>query len=80
MSKLTVEFPDSLRRMLEAFVAQEGFTVDQFLASAAAEKMAAMRSVEYLRNEAAQGNRAAFEHYLAAVPSTPHAETDALPD
>lgn len=80
MSKLTVELPESLRRSIAALAEQEGYSIDQFLATAAAEKMAAMRTLEYLRREAASGRREDFERFLAAVPSTPTIETDRLPD
>jgi hypothetical protein len=80
MSKLTVELPESLKRSIETLARTEGYTVDQFLASAAAEKIAAMRTLEYLRSEAAKGRREDFERVLASVPSTPVPDTDCLPE
>ena len=80
MTKLTVEFPESLRRSITALAEQEGYSVDQFLASAAAEKMAAMQTLEHLRREAASGHREDFERFLAAVPRREPAETDRLPE
>jgi hypothetical protein len=56
------------------------YTVDQFLASAAAEKIAAIRTVEYLRSEAAKGRREDFERVLASVPRAPVPDTDRLPE
>ncbi len=78
MSTLTVELPDSLRKSIEALAAKEGYTVGQFLASAAAEKLAAIMTVDYLRREAAAGRREDFEKYLAAIPDVPPAENDRL--
>jgi hypothetical protein len=43
MSKLTIQLPDLLQRSIEALAEQEGYSIDQFLASAAAEKMAAIK-------------------------------------
>ena len=80
MSKLTVELPESLQRSIAALAKQEGYSVDQFLATAAAEKMAAIRTVEYLRAEAAKGRREDFDRYLAAVPKRQPIETDRLPE
>jgi hypothetical protein len=80
VSKLTVELPESLQRSIAAFAEQEGYSIDQFLATAAAEKMAAMRTLEYLRREAASGRREDFERFLSAVPSSPPVETDRLPE
>ncbi len=80
MNALTVQFPDSLHRSIKALAEQEGWSVDQFLASAAAEKMAAMKTLDYLRREAAEGRREDFERFLAAVPHREPDETDRLPE
>jgi len=80
MSKLTVQLPESLHRSIQALAEQEGYTVDQFLASAAAEKIAALRTLDYLRREAADGSREDFDRFLAAVPHREPVETDRLPD
>jgi hypothetical protein len=80
MNALTVQFPESLRHSIEALAEQEGYSIDQFLASAAAEKMAALMTLDYLRREAAEGRREDFERLLAAVTHREPAETDLLPD
>ena len=68
MSTLTIELPDSLKQSIEDIAAKEGYSVSQFLASAAGEKLAVMMTMDYLRREAASGRREDFEHYLKAVP------------
>lgn len=68
MSPLTIELPESLQRSIEAIAAQEGYSVSQFLASAAGEKLAAMLTLDYLKREAEAGRREDFERYLASVP------------
>lgn len=78
MNTLTVELPESLRKRIEALAAQEGYSVSQFLASAAGEKLAVVLTMDYLRREAGAGRREDFEKYLAAVPSVPPAENDRL--
>lgn len=78
MSSVTIELPDSLRKSIEALAAKEGFTMSQFLASAAGEKLAVMLTMDYLRREAAAGRRADFEKYLAAVPNAAPADNDRL--
>ena len=80
MNKLTVQLPESLHRSIQALAQREGYSIDQFLASAAAEKMAALRTLDYLRNEAANGRREDFDRFLAAVPDHPPIETDRMPD
>ena len=80
MNTLTVQLPDSLHRSIQALVDREGYSIDQFLASAAAEKMAALTTLDFLRREAAQGRREDFDTFLAAVPHGPVPETDRLPE
>ena len=80
MNTLTVQLPDSLHRSIQALVDREGYSIDQFLASAAAEKMAALTTLDFLRREAAQGRREDFDAFLAAVPHGPVPETDRLPE
>ena len=80
MNTLTVQFPESLHRSIQALVDREGYSIDQFLASAAAEKMAALTTLDFLRREAAQGHRQDFEEFLAAVPHGAVPETDRLPE
>ncbi len=76
MSTLTMELPDSLKQSIEDLAAKEGYSVSQFLASAAGEKLAAMMTMDYLRREAASGRREDFEHYLKAVPDVPPPRKD----
>jgi hypothetical protein len=78
MSTLTIQIPDSLKKSIEALAASEGYTVSQFLASAAGEKLAVMMTMDYLRREAASGRREDFEHYLSAVPDAEPLESDRL--
>jgi len=78
MSTLTIQLPESLKKRIEALAAEEGYSVSQFLASAAGEKLAVMLTMDYLRREAAAGRRADFERYLAAVPDGEPPETDRL--
>jgi len=71
MSTLTIQLPEGLRKSIEALAAKEGYTVSQFVASAAAEKLSVLLTTDHLRREAVAGRREDFEKYLAAVPDTP---------
>lgn len=68
MSSVTIQLPDSLKKSIEELAAKEGYSVSQFLASAAGEKLAAITTMDYLRREAAAGRREDFEKYLTALP------------
>ncbi len=76
MSTLTIELPESLKKNIEALAAKEGYTVSQFLASAAGEKLAVVMTMDYLRREASARAREDFEKYLAAVPDVAPPEND----
>jgi predicted transcriptional regulator len=78
MSTVTVELPDGLKKAIEELAAKEGFSLNQFLASAAGEKLAAMTTMDHLRREAAAGRREDFKKYLAASPDVPPMPGDEL--
>ena len=78
MSTLTIQLPESLKKTIEDLAAKEGYSVSQFLASAASEKLAVVLTMDYLRREAANGRREDFEKYLAAVPDVPPQPGDEL--
>ena len=78
MSTLTIQLPESMKKTIEDLAAKEGYSVSQFLASAAGEKLAVVLTVDYLRREAAAGRREDFEKYLASVPDAPPQPGDEL--
>jgi hypothetical protein len=78
MSTLTIQLPESLKKQIEALAAKEGYSVNQFMASAAGEKLAVVLTMDYLRREAAAGRREDLEKYLAAVPNDAAPENDRL--
>jgi len=78
MSTLTIQLPESLKNTIETLAAKEGYSVSQFMASAAGEKLAVVMTMNYLREEAAAGRREDFDKYLAAVPAAPPLPGDEL--
>lgn len=70
MSTLTIQLPDSLHGKLREFAEADGTSVEQLVAAAAGEKVAAMlEGAEYLRGEGRLGSRVEFERVLAKVPN-----------
>ena len=57
-----------LHRKIKDLAEVEGISINQFLSSAAAEKMSALMTVSYLKKEAKKGNRKEFEEILKKVP------------
>jgi hypothetical protein len=78
MSTVTVEIPESLKRSIEALAVQEGYSLSQFLVTAAGEKLAVVLTTDYLKREAAAGRRADFDRYLAAVPDAAPTGSDRI--
>ena len=71
MSTLSIDIPDSLTDQLRQVAADQGITLDQFLSSAAAEKLRALMTTGYLRERAAHCDRAAFQRFLESSPDAP---------
>lgn len=71
MTALTIRLPNSLHAKIRELAARDGVSVNQFIASAAGEKLASVLTVDYLRQEAAQGRREDFDRFLRAVPDVP---------
>ena len=69
MNTLTVELPTSLHIKISELSKAEGISANQFLVLAAAEKMSAILTENYLEEEARQGRREDFEKVMKAVPS-----------
>ena len=79
MSVLNVNIPESLRRRAQVLAQVDGVPLDQFVATALAEKVAALDADTYIRERAARGSREKFERVLAKVPAVEPEEYDRLP-
>ena len=71
MTALTVRLPHSVHAKIRELAARDAISVNQFIASAAAEKLASMLTVDYLRQEAAQGQREALTATCGPFPMCP---------
>ena len=71
MTALTIRLPNSVHESIKKLARKDGISVNQFIASAAAEKMASFQTLDYLRREAALGKRENFEQFLTLVPDVP---------
>lgn len=74
MTALTVRLPNSVHQKIKMLAERDDISVNQFIASAAAEKMASVMTLDFLKGEAAKGRRVDFERYLSRAPDvTAHA-------
>lgn len=60
MNALTLRLPDSLHQQVKVLARQDGISINQFIASAVAEKVAAMVSKKPLRARSQVGNERFF--------------------
>ncbi len=78
MTNLNIQLPDSLHKSLEVLAAQEGISIEQFVASAVSEKIAAFMSQDYLIERAKRASREKYDAALAQVPNVEPEEYDRL--
>ena len=76
MSALTIRLPNSVHQKIKELAARDEISVNQFIASAAAEKMASVLTLDYLKAEAAKGKRSDFKKFLKMVPDAPSLKGD----
>lgn len=76
MTTLSIRVPDSLHRATKELATKDGYSRNQFLITAAAEKLSAMETVDYLRQRA---NLKQFDRLLAMVPESEPDPEDRLP-
>ena len=76
MSTLRLRLPDSLHRQVRLLARREGISINQLIASAAAEKVTALMTEEYLTERSKRGSRDSFEAVLGKVPDVPASPSD----
>ena len=75
---MSVRLPKYLHREIKKLAEEEGISMNQFIATAAAEKVSSLKTVEYLEERAERGSRENFERVLAKVPDVEAEEKDKL--
>ena len=78
MTALTVRLPNSVHQKIRELAARDEISVNQFIASAVSEKMASVLTLDYLKSEAAKGQRSDFDYFLGLVPNAPVMAGDQL--
>jgi hypothetical protein len=68
MTAITIRLPNSVHQKIKAPAARDDVSVNQFIASAASEKMASVLILDFLKAETAKGKRSSdFDHYPGMV-------------
>lgn len=80
MSAITVRLPNSVHGQARQLAAADGASVNNFIVSAVAEKVAARRTVAWLKQPAqVRGSAEKLLAMLAEAPDVPPAPGDELP-
>ncbi len=78
MTALTVRLPNPVHQKISELAERDEISVNQFIASAVSEKMASVLTLDYLKSEAAKGQRSDFDYFLGLVPNAPVMAGDEL--
>ena len=80
MSTLSLRLPESLHRKIRQLADRDDVSINQFIATAVAEKTAALLTVDYLEERGRRGDVRLFDRALARVPDVPPVPGDELPN
>jgi hypothetical protein len=78
MSALSLRIPRSLHEQIRQSAKRDGISINQFIASAAAEKMSALLTEEYLETRAKRASLKKFQRVLKKVPDSEPEEYDRI--
>jgi hypothetical protein len=73
-----LRLPESIRRAAEDLAREDGVSLNQFVATAGAEKVSALNTATYFRRRAARADRAEFDRVLARLGSLPAGPGDEI--
>jgi len=68
MSTISLRLPDSLHERIRKLAKKDRISINQFAASALAEKISALETEEYLSQRAKRASRAKCDRALSKVP------------
>jgi predicted transcriptional regulator len=80
MSTLSLRLPESIHKRLGEIAEKEGISINQFINSAVAEKLAALMTEDYLRERGQRANAHGFDAVLAKIPDSPPIPGDEVPE
>jgi len=78
MSTISLRLPDSLHESVRKLAKEDNISINQFVATALAEKMSALMTEEYLMERAEKGKKSKFKNVLSKVKNIEPDEEDKL--
>ena len=79
-SHYALRLPASLKRAAEELAREDGTTLNQFIVSAVAEKLAALKTADYVAERARQADFVAFDRLMKRRGGEPPRTGDELPE
>jgi len=67
MSTVSLRLPNFLHKEVKSIAKEEDISINQFIMTALAEKMSALKTQEYLEQRAKKGSREKFDNAMAKV-------------
>lgn len=80
MSKYALRLPDSLYQAAQRLARADGISLNQFIATAVAEKISALDTADYLTRRGDDADVDAYRRVLGQVSDAPPVVGDELPD
>ena len=78
MSSISLRLPESLHKSVRELAKKENVSINQFIATALAEKISALMAVEYLEKRAERGRRRKFDDVLKKISNIEPNDHDTL--
>ncbi len=77
-STYPLRLPHSIKAEVERLAKQDGISINQFIATAVAEKLSAMRTAEFFTERRARADFAAFDQLMKRQGGEPPRENDKI--
>ena len=78
MSAISLRLPNSIHNKVREVAQQEGTSINSFIATALAEKLSALLTIEYLEMRAEKSSKEKFQEALSEVPDIEPEKYDQL--
>ncbi|MCR4953852.1 MAG: toxin-antitoxin system HicB family antitoxin [Treponema sp.] len=76
MGNLSLRMPDSYHTAVKEIASQDNISINQFIVSAVAEKIASFETKKYLEQRAEKASEEKFKNVLSKVPGVAPADFD----
>ena len=79
MSTMSLRLPESIHQRLKEWARKDDTSINQFITTAVAEKLAALSTLDYLVSRAQRASKEKFNAVLASVPDVQARAEDVWP-